>query len=153
MHDPPTPAAPVKGSGAWYLEEQERWHLERRAARQRGEDMARWLAVHPSPAREMSRVLRRIAVATQRNARAMERRLLAKCPTRRTTAMATSPRTARPRGSGRPRVRRTAASSTTSSADPPGESEPAALTLWRHPRWGACTPSLLRVLVREQAAS
>jgi hypothetical protein len=51
----------------------------------------------------------------------------------------------------RPRARRTAASSPTSSSDPPDSPEPPRLTLWRHPRFGSATPNLLRLLVRAQA--
>jgi len=32
-------------------------------------------------------------------------------------------------------------------SDDDGESEPPRLRLWRHPRWGACNPGLLRVLI------
>lgn len=53
--------------------------------------------------------------------------------------------------------RRSGASSTSSGADPgDGSSDdgpshpPPELHLWRHSRWGACSPSLLRVLVGEQ---
>jgi hypothetical protein len=55
----------------------------------------------------------------------------------------------------RPRARRSSASSTTSSADPGGDPpdspEPPRLTLWRHPRYGLCSPAMLRLLVRQQA--
>jgi len=48
--------------------------------------------------------------------------------------------------------RRTSSSSRTSSADP-GDSDPEpppGLALWRHPRWGRCSPSLLRALLRAE---
>lgn len=59
----------------------------------------------------------------------------------------------------RPRVRRTSASSTTSGADPCGsDSEPHSagpppLRLWRHPKYGATSPNLLRVLLDAERAS
>lgn len=45
--------------------------------------------------------------------------------------------------------RRTAASSSSSGADPgdPEPAPPSELRLWRHPRYGACSTSLLRVLL------
>jgi hypothetical protein len=53
----------------------------------------------------------------------------------------------------RPRARRSSASSTTSSADPGddgSEPPPPQPRLWRHPRFGLCSPNLLRLLVRAQ---
>lgn len=65
---------------------------------------------------------------------------------------------ARHREPHRPRGRRAGASSSTSSADPgdgadsdPEGPPPPQLRLWRHPVHGACTPSLLRVLVGGRA--
>lgn len=56
----------------------------------------------------------------------------------------------RRRGAGRPRTRtvcaRSSARSGDSGDDGPAEPSPARLTLWRHPRWGACSPHLLRLL-------
>lgn len=46
--------------------------------------------------------------------------------------------------------RRTSSSSRSSGTDPgdpDGEPEPPGLGLWWHPRWGSCTPSLLRALL------
>jgi hypothetical protein len=57
------------------------------------------------------------------------------------------------RESGRPRARRSRASATRSSArsgdsgSDDGEPEPPRLRLWRHERFGACSPSLLRLLL------
>lgn len=56
-----------------------------------------------------------------------------------------------PRSEHRPATRRTSSSSRTSSADPGGADSdpppPPRLSLWRHPRWGAVTPELLRILL------
>jgi hypothetical protein len=54
----------------------------------------------------------------------------------------------------RPRGGRTAASASTSGSDPgdPTHSpEPPRLRLRRHPRFGLCSPAMLRLLLREQA--
>jgi len=58
----------------------------------------------------------------------------------------------------RPRERRAAASSTTSGTDPgqddgPSHQPPPPLTLWRHPRYGATSPALLRVLLAVERVS
>jgi hypothetical protein len=43
--------------------------------------------------------------------------------------------------------RRGTRASSSSSDDPGGDPEPPGLRLWRHPRWGAATPNLLRLLL------
>ena len=55
---------------------------------------------------------------------------------------------ARRRGAGRPRTQ--AARSSAASGDSGSDSDsppPPRLSLWRHPRWGAVTPDLLRILL------
>lgn len=58
---------------------------------------------------------------------------------------ASAPAPVRSRGS----RRGTAATRAGPSADDDGESEPPGLILWRHPKWGATSPNLLRLLLRK----
>lgn len=67
--------------------------------------------------------------------------------TRRTCTRARSSRGAAP--GRRQGTRRVAGGSRAGPSDDPGESEPPGLRLWRHPKWGATSPDLLRILLRE----
>lgn len=60
-------------------------------------------------------------------------------------------RASRPTGTRVRGSRRRCTGSSGRSPDDDGEAEPPGLMLWRHPRWGLCSPPLLRALVRTAA--
>lgn len=59
------------------------------------------------------------------------------------------PGNAHHRGSRRIASRSAGGGSSGSRGDPDDDPEPPRLRLWRHPKWGACSPNLLKLLIRE----